>query len=105
MRIRVHQPFDQDILIAHLVRYDIPSRKVFVCTELKWSEMEEGLIYPQSPVTIDRSEGQELMDTLWTCGIRPTEGAGTAGSMRAVENHLKDMQKIVFELLGKHGVK
>jgi len=40
---------------------------------------------------------QELMDDLWRCGIRPTDGAGTAGSMAATERHLEDMRKLVFE--------
>ncbi len=27
---------------------------------------------------------QVLMDDLWTCGIRPTEGSGSAGSLLAL---------------------
>ena len=41
---------------------------------------------------------QVLMDDLWACGIRPTEGAGTAGAMRATERHLEDMRALVFKL-------
>lgn len=42
---------------------------------------------------------QQLMDELWQCGLRPSEGTGSAGSLKATENHLKDMQKIVFKQL------
>ena len=40
---------------------------------------------------------QILMDDLWQAGIRPTEGAGSAGAMAAVKYHLEDMRKLVFE--------
>lgn len=49
--------------------------------------------------TINRTEAQVLMDDLWACGIRPTEGAGSAGSLKATERHLEDMRRIAFELL------
>lgn len=42
---------------------------------------------------------QQLMDELWQCGLRPTEGTGSAGSLAATERHLADMQKIAFKLL------
>ena len=44
---------------------------------------------------LGKTEAQVLMDDLWNSGIRPTEGSGSAGSLKATENHLKDMQKIV----------
>ena len=39
---------------------------------------------------------QELMDSLWDCGLRPTEGAGSAGQLAAVKAHLDDMRTLVF---------
>lgn len=42
---------------------------------------------------------QQLMDGLWKCGLRPSEGSGSAGALRATEAHLADMQKIVWEIL------
>lgn len=47
-------------------------------------------------------EAQQLMDELWQCGLRPTEGTGSAGSLAATERHLKDMRDIVVGLL-RHG--
>ena len=41
---------------------------------------------------------QELMDDLWQCGVRPSEGSGSAGALAATERHLKDMQRLVFEV-------
>ncbi len=48
---------------------------------------------------IDMDAAQSLMDDLWNAGLRPTEGAGSAGSLRATENHLSDMRKIAFKKL------
>lgn len=42
---------------------------------------------------------QRLMDDLWTCGLRPTEGAGSAGSLAATERHLADMRTLVSKAL------
>ena len=48
-------------------------------------------------VTIDLQAAQQLMDELWQCGLRPSEGTGSAGSLRATENHLQDMRALVFK--------
>lgn len=42
-------------------------------------------------------EAQELMDDLWTCGLRPSEGSGSAGALAATQKHLEDMRKLVFD--------
>lgn len=49
-------------------------------------------------------EAQQLMDELWRCGLRPTEGSGSAGSLAATERHLNDMQAIAMGLLRKEGM-
>lgn len=49
-------------------------------------------------------QAQQLMDELWQCGLRPTEGTGSAGSLAATERHLKDMQAVAMGLLRKSGV-
>jgi hypothetical protein len=40
------------------------------------------------------------MDDLWNAGIRPTEGAGSAGAMRAAESHIADLRRVAFKALG-----
>jgi hypothetical protein len=40
---------------------------------------------------------QTIVDELWLLGIRPSEGAGSAGQLAATQAHLKDMQRLVFE--------
>ena len=44
---------------------------------------------------------QLLMDDLWNCGIRPTEGTGSAGSLKATQEHLEDMKTICYRFLDK----
>lgn len=46
------------------------------------------------------TEAQELMDNLWRCGFRPTEGKGSAGQLAATDRHLQDMRAIAFHKLG-----
>ena len=51
-----------------------------------------------SPVlSLTQADAQFLMDQLWSCGVRPAEGQGSAGAMAAVQEHLKDMRRLVFE--------
>lgn len=64
------------------------------------------LVWQPAPQLGERTEptfrlpyanAQMLMDDLWACGIRPTEGAGSAGALAATQAHLKDLQRLVFE--------
>ena len=41
---------------------------------------------------------QKLMDDLWDCGLRPSEGSGSAGQLAAVQNHLEDMRKLLSKV-------
>ncbi len=45
--------------------------------------------------SISDDEAQALIDDLWRCGLRPTEGAGSAGAMSATQAHLADMRRMV----------
>ena len=49
---------------------------------------------------VDIEQAQQLMDELWQCGLRPSEGTGSAGSLRATERHLEDMRKLVARWSG-----
>jgi hypothetical protein len=42
---------------------------------------------------------QQLMDELWRCGLRPSEGSGSAGSLAATQRHLEDMRALAFSAL------
>lgn len=55
-------------------------------------------------MTFSMEEAQQIMDELWQCGLRPTEGTGSAGSLAATERHLQDMRDIAFGALKQKGM-
>ncbi len=58
-------------------------------------EDAQGQIMP-AMMTITPECAQNLMDSLWDLGFRPSEGTGSAGAMAATQKHLEDMRKLVF---------
>ena len=48
-------------------------------------------------VTLTPTMAQKLMDDLWDCGVRPSEGSGSAGQLASVKYHLEDLRCIVFK--------
>lgn len=55
---------------------------------------------PNPPtMRLDPQDAQLLMDQLWNCGVRPTEGTGSAGALAAKDEHLQDMRRIAFSQL------
>ena len=58
---------------------------------------EDAIVDPFMVMSLETA--QLLMDELWNCGLRPSEGAGSAGSLAATERHLKDMKTIAFHAL------
>jgi hypothetical protein len=69
-----------------------------VAKDILFTVVEPGM-YVEPSLKIDNDCAQGLIDELWRCGFRPTEGTGSAGSLAATERHLKDMQKIAFNSL------
>lgn len=49
-----------------------------------------------APININQHSAQQLMDDLWQCGLRPSEGTGSAGQLASVQKHLADMRQIAF---------
>lgn len=63
---------------------------------LTMQAVEVGMpVEPTFSLSVESAQG--LMDSLWQCGIRPTEGKGSAGALAAVQYHLEDMRKLVFK--------
>ncbi len=54
----------------------------------------------QPTLQLNPTQAQELIDTLWDCGVRPTEGSGSAGALAATQRHLEDMRVLVFQQIG-----
>ena len=64
-----------------------------VAEDIIFKEYEIGKI--SDPLfRLDYTQSQALIDNLWDCGLRPSEGSGSAGAMKATQNHLEDMRKL-----------
>lgn len=48
---------------------------------------------------MDNIQLQAFMDILWSAGFRPTEGTGSAGSLRATQEHLATVQSVMNRTL------
>jgi len=65
------------------------------------TEAEKHQIAHAPLITLSEESTRALMDSLWRCGVRPSNGEGSVGQIGAVKDHLADMQKIVFNTLFK----
>ena len=69
-----------------------------VAKPLEFEEVPQGALVNPT-FSLHGDEAQELMDMLWNCGLRPTQGKQSAGQLDAVERHLADMRAIAFNKL------
>lgn len=66
---------------------------------VQWESIAEcDAMKPTFSIRMDQA--QVLMDDLWNAGIRPTDGSGSAGAMRAAEHHIADLRRVAFKALG-----
>lgn len=86
------EPFSNEILVA-LSADDQQAKVVF-------EPLEEGTVVTPA-LRLSQRDAQALMDELWHCGLRPSEGSGSAGALAATQLHLKDMQALTFKLLDR----
>lgn len=89
--LRVWSP-DIDILVL-----DIDGQHTRYVSNIELTSLENNNTVLDPTFTLTREHAQELMDGLWQCGLRPSEGSGSAGALAATQKHLEDMRKLVFE--------
>lgn len=95
------QPWSQSIGLLVFTHFE----GVFsVAQPMTFSVLADPYSVTEPTLKISRTAAQSLMDELWACGLRPTEGSGSAGSLAATERHLRDMQAVAMGLLRKDGV-
>jgi hypothetical protein len=56
--------------------------------------------YSAPVLTFQHGEMQELMDSLWRAGLRPTDARAGDAQVAAMKAHLDDMRRLVFEAPG-----
>ena len=82
----------------NILACQVQGKDYFLAEPLKFKIMAES--EEEKPfIQINMADAQVLMDDLWECGIRPTEGKGSAGSLKATQEHLADIKKIAFHTL------
>ena len=89
-----NEPFYSGITVHARIAGDAP-RAIAQPVEF----VEQGgndALYAPPMMNLERDSAQRLMDELWKCGIRPSEGQGSAGQLAAVQAHLKDMRELAF---------
>lgn len=65
-----------------------PTRQI---KSVEWEDVGNGTA--QTPlINIQRDQLVELMDALWQCGIRPSNGEGDLGRVGAMMEHLTDLR-------------
>lgn len=64
-----------------------------------FKRLEEGDALPGPTLSLTQAAAQQMVDELWRCGVRPSNGTGSAGSLAATEKHLADMRAIAFGML------
>lgn len=109
MNARAHQSFPWDGIRVDFFE-KLPDGSVLRVKDIVIEQVQPGEVsvfdVPHS-LNLEMTSAQVLMDDLWNCGIRPTEGAGTAGAMGATQRHLEDMRTLVFRAIdqGDHFIK
>ena len=92
--------FGRTIALRMATQADPDTGKVAVATSVRFEVIDEFEAAPSpDPLRLSLDSAQQLMDELWHCGVRPSEGSGSAGALAATQHHLKDMQRIAFKLL------
>lgn len=96
MRIRVNkQPWFMGLQLI-IYKTDIDNRPVSTGKITMTTHNEGSAIPDDAYINIDDDTAQTLMDDLWMNGFRPSEGSGSAGSLKATQYHLEDMRTLVF---------
>lgn len=80
--------------IANQIDFYIRENDAWV-VDMTLETKDEGSRKPKA-FSLNTLEAQALMDRLWSAGLRPSEGSGSAGALAATERHLADMRKLVF---------
>lgn len=84
-----------DAVLIHLACESEDPHKMLIG---KFIAEEKDRYAPTGPCLIlNRGDFQELVDDLWNIGVRPRAARGSAGQLDAVQAHLKDFQRLVFE--------
>jgi hypothetical protein len=92
----MREPWMDSIAIA-LIQEDHHGNR-YAAEPVEFSKVDRGA-RTEPTIRLQWEDAQRLVDELWACGIRPSQGIGSAGQLGATEKHLADMQKIAIGAL------
>lgn len=93
LRIRARTDDFHDHILLSIYKIAEPGHIVTIMKTDSFEKLNDAHLYSTVPhVAIEMKEAQALVDQLWECGLRPTEGAGSAGAMAATKAHIADLQ-------------
>lgn len=99
LRFHAGREFLRNTIAIHLAD-ERPNGQVMVAQPVVFSPpVDDSVMFTDPMLRMPVASAQNLMDELWSAGLRPTEGAGSAGSLAATERHLADMKAIAFHTL------
>jgi hypothetical protein len=72
--------------------------QVFTAKPVEFEKCELYAADSEPYLQIPKANAQVLMDDLWDCGLRPSEGSGSAGQLAATQRHLEDCRKLLSKV-------
>lgn len=103
VRVRRTPYFERDRLNVDIWSRHGPDGRILAVAEpltLKTVDEATAAAHYQEPTfKMFADTAQKLMDDLWDCGLRPSEGTGSAGAMAATQKHLDDLRTVAFHAL------
>jgi hypothetical protein len=84
-------------LVGHIAHKDGRMSVIssYTLTTLSKEESQDLSYGVTKPLRLSKESAQDLMDELWSTGLRPSNGAGNIGELAAVKHHLEDMRGLV----------
>lgn len=90
------EPWSAKILLRYGV---IGDKETAVLKPHPLTSVDPGEEVPEF-LSLSPTIAQSLMDQLFECGVRPTQGFGSPGQVEALKNHVDDLRQIAFKATG-----
>lgn len=88
----------RDRLNVLIYSHDPQARRTYVAQPVVMKEHDPA-VYMEPTAEIAVEDAQSLVNQLWELGIRPSQAAGSAGQLEAVNRHLGDLRTLLFQSL------
>lgn len=90
-----------DVIIA-----DVKGKDINIAAPPTFQKYDPQSAITEPTLSLSPEALQSLLDEIWKTGLRPTHHVDEKSALKATETHLRDMRRIVFDLLkAEHGDK